>query len=92
MVKCQATKGLLLHVDAPVKQIILDLDAKNNNAIVLYHLQSDENKLPIVSYHLQSDAIKVTPARFISVDSGSPGKLDSHLESITFEPDGVART
>ena len=26
--RTQATKGLLLHVDAPVKQIILDLDAK----------------------------------------------------------------
>ena len=35
---CNVTKGLLLHVDPPVKQIILDLDSRNSNGIVLFEL------------------------------------------------------
>ena len=32
------TKGLLLHVDPPVKQIILDLDDRFSNSIVKFEL------------------------------------------------------
>ncbi|EKX48506.1 hypothetical protein GUITHDRAFT_151762, partial [Guillardia theta CCMP2712] len=45
MVKCHVTKGLVLHVDAPVKQYIMDLDNKYDNAIVVFDMQADENKI-----------------------------------------------
>ena len=35
---CTMTKGLLLHVDPPVKQIILDLDDRFSNSIVKFEL------------------------------------------------------
>lgn len=43
--KCDVTKGLLLHVDAPVKQYILHLDKSVNHRIVVSELQGDENKI-----------------------------------------------
>ena len=43
--KCHVTKGLLLHVDAPVKQFILAENKKHNNAIVVSDLCNDETKI-----------------------------------------------
>jgi hypothetical protein len=39
------TKGLLLHVDAPVKRFILDVDRTHDGRIVVSQLQTDENKI-----------------------------------------------
>ena len=43
--KCEVHKGLLLHVDAPVKQFILDLNTKHCHHIVINSLPNDDRKI-----------------------------------------------
>ena len=85
MAKCEVYKGLLLHVDAPVKQYIIDLDNKNNNAIILSHLHRDENKILVNPNFEDAAGYEQETVDWLQ------GRLDSHLQSISFKPDGVAR-
>ena len=52
-VKCHVTKGLLLHVDAPVKQFIISKNETHNNAIVVNGYRS---RMTIMS-HLISNLL-----------------------------------
>ena len=85
MAKCEVYKGLLLHVDAPVKQYIIDLDNKHNNAIILSHLHRDENKILVNPNFEDAAGYEQETVDWLQ------GRLDSHLQSISFKPDGVAR-
>ncbi len=51
--KCNITKGLLLHVDAPVKQFIISKNETHNNAFVLNGYKS---RMTIMS-HLMSNIL-----------------------------------
>ena len=109
--KCEVHKGLLLHVDAPVKQIILDLNTKHGHHIVINSLPNDERKIFVsrefedASGHEQDTLtfLQVCAAsglrlagrawfapRSVLTHAAAPlpqGRLDHHLENITYNPD-----
>ena len=83
MVKCNMTRGLLLHLDAPVKQFVLDLNAKQNYAIVVYDLVADQNKIFVNPTFEDGQGDEQDTVTWLQE------KLDQHLESITFKPEGL---
>mmetsp|Transcript_12205 Transcript_12205/g.30633 ORF Transcript_12205/g.30633 Transcript_12205/m.30633 type:complete len:88 (+) Transcript_12205:78-341(+) len=83
MVKCNMTRGLMLHLDAPVKQFVLDLNSKHNHSIVVFDLIADQNKVFVNETFEDNQGQEQDTVTWLQ------GKLDGHLESITWKPEGA---
>ena len=99
---CKATLGLVLHVDPAVKQLILDLDSKHSNQIVIHELvvrlPADSRKYfsgPELLCGLQGDHGKIFVNETFEDNSGNSQnttewllqQLDIHLGQISFKPE-----
>mmetsp|Transcript_523 Transcript_523/g.1107 ORF Transcript_523/g.1107 Transcript_523/m.1107 type:complete len:87 (+) Transcript_523:23-283(+) len=80
MSKCNMTRGLVLHLDAPVKQFVLDLNSKHNHAIVVFDLVADQNKIFVNETFEDAFGAEQDTVTWLQE------KLDGHLESITWKP------
>jgi hypothetical protein len=76
-------KGLLLHVDAPVKQFILSLNKKHNYNIVINEIANDERKIFVAREFEDVSGQEQDTLTFLQ------GRLDHHLETITYNPQGA---
>ena len=80
MGKCDVMKGLLLHVDAPVKQYILSLNETHDYAIVLSNLPDDETKIFVNKTFTDTSGIEH------ETDIWLQSRLDEMLNGISFNP------
>jgi hypothetical protein len=76
----RAERGLLLHVDAPVKQYIVSLNETHNFAIVSSQLQQDETKIFVFKNFEDAFGQEQETLPWLQ------GQVDRMLDEITFKP------